>query len=155
MNMKTITGSLKEIYERELGKVAVEIGLYTDEKMLWAVDKDIANPGGNLCLHLVGNLNHFVGAVLGNIGYVRERDAEFTTKNIPQKELQRMVGLTESIVSNVFCNLEDSDLAKQYPVDFLGQTRSTGFVLIHLAGHLSYHLGQINYHRRLLDGVSP
>jgi hypothetical protein len=40
----------------------------------------ISNSAGNLCLHLIGNLNHFIGATLGNTGYVRNREQEFSSK---------------------------------------------------------------------------
>ena len=83
--------SLRKLYKRDLNKLKAEIGLYQKEENLWVTDKAIANSAGNLCLHLVGNLNTFIGAVLGNSGYVRNREAEFSLKNIPQQELIKQV----------------------------------------------------------------
>ena len=79
--------SLIEIFERDLQKLITEINLYNDEDNLWLVKEGISNSAGNLCLHLIGNLNHFIGASLGNTGYVRHRDDEFNLKNIPRQDL--------------------------------------------------------------------
>ncbi len=76
---------LNSIIKRELLKLRTEIESYQDESNLWRIEKNIANSAGNLCLHLVGNLNAYIGATLGQTGYVRDRDAEFTLKNIPRR----------------------------------------------------------------------
>jgi hypothetical protein len=78
---------LLEIFERDLNKLLQEINLYKDENSLWQIKEGIGNSGGNLCLHLMGNLNHFMGAVLGGTGYVREREKEFSLKNIPKNTI--------------------------------------------------------------------
>ncbi len=80
-----IKDALIEIFERDLLKLKEEISLYKDENNLWVTEKQISNAAGNLTLHLIGNLNHFIGATLGHTGYVREREKEFSTKNIPLK----------------------------------------------------------------------
>ena len=61
--------------------------LYKNEEDVWKIKEGISNSAGNLTLHLLGNLNHFIGATLGNTGYVRERDKEFSLKNIPRIQL--------------------------------------------------------------------
>lgn len=82
-----ITESLRSLYSRDLNKLKTEIEAYQNEENLWKTDKNIANSAGNLTLHLVGNLNHFIGAQLGNTGYIRHRELEFSLKDIPQAEL--------------------------------------------------------------------
>src|SRR5215213_10165243 len=99
--------SLIEIFERDLKKLKEEISLYKDESKLWVIDKDISNSAGNLCLHLLGNLNHFIGAALGNTGYVRNRDSEFALKNIPQKELLDSIEKTKETVTTTLSNLTE------------------------------------------------
>ena len=146
-----ITESLKSLYTRDLNKLKTEIESYQNEQSLWKIDKDILNSGGNLCLHLVGNLKHFFGAILGNSGYVRNRELEFSLKNISRTELIQQVEETLKDVISTLDQLSEEDLAKEYPIEPLGYTMTTEYFLIHLFGHLSYHLGQINYHRRLLD----
>ncbi|MFP3596563.1 DinB family protein [Chryseobacterium sp. SIMBA_029] len=146
-----ITESLQSLYERDLHKLKIEIESYQNEDSMWKIDKSISNSAGNLCLHLVGNLNHFVGAILGNSGYVRNRELEFSLKNIPRTELIEKIEGTLDIVIKTLGQLNANDLEKEYPLEALGYKMTTEYFLIHLFGHLSYHLGQINYHRRLLD----
>jgi len=142
--------ALIEIFERDLNKLLVEIESYEDEKKLWAVKDGIKNSAGNLCLHLMGNLNHFIGAVLGKTGYERSRELEFSLKNIPRSTLIKNIESTKLVVENTLSNLTAADFDKTYAIEVFNKSMTTGFMLIHLATHLSYHLGQINYHRRLV-----
>lgn len=142
--------SLIAVFERDLNRLKDEISLYSDETKLWVVEKGISNSAGNLCLHLIGNLNHFIGAILGNTGYVRERDKEFSLKNIPASELLENIDKVKKVVLGTLPKLSDADIAKEFPFEVMGKKYPTGFFLLHLSAHLNYHLGQINYHRRLL-----
>lgn len=109
------------------------------------------NSGGNLCLHLLGNLSTYIGAELGKTGYIRQRDLEFSLKDIPKTELLEKLETLIEIVNSTLEKLSDEDLRKDYPTEALGYKMTTEYFLIHLLSHLNYHLGQINYHRRLLD----
>jgi hypothetical protein len=142
---------LRKVYLKDLEKLKEEIGLYRHEESIWTIEKNIANSGGNLCLHLVGNLNFFFGTVIGKTGYVRNRDQEFSLKNVPQKELVLMVENTITMLDNVMKAMTDDQLKEEYPLLVLKEKTSTGYFLFHLSSHLGYHLGQINYHRRLID----
>jgi uncharacterized damage-inducible protein DinB len=142
---------LKSLYNRDLQKLKVEIESYQNEESLWKTDKKILNSGGNLCLHLLGNLNTYIGAELGKSGYVRQRDLEFSLKDIPKTELLEKIESLIEIVNSTLANLSEEDLKKDYPTEALGYQMTTEYFLIHLLSHLNYHLGQINYHRRLLD----
>ncbi len=146
-----MTEVLNSIFKRELIKLKTEIELYKDESNLWRVEKNITNSAGNLCLHLVGNLNTYIGAILGKTSYARDRDAEFSLKNIPRKELIQKIEETILVVDQVMRQLTSTQLEKEYPIIVLKESTSTGFFLVHLVSHLTYHLGQINYHRRLID----
>ena len=144
--------SLQSIFLRDLNRLKFEIEQYRNESNIWLVDKNIANSAGNLCLHLIGNLNTYIGAELGKTGYVRDRPLEFSLKNIPKAQLISNISETIAIVERTLASLNESDLANDYPlVKVVEGGSSIGFMLVHLAGHLTYHLGQINYHRRLLD----
>jgi len=149
-----LTTVLKTVYIRDLNILRKEISLYTNENSIWKTDKSISNSAGNLCLHLVGNLNTYIGAVLGNSGYIRNRDLEFSLKNVPRNELLSKIDQTITVVENTLSQLQDTQLATEYPVLVWEEKTSVAYLLTHLATHLSYHLGQINYHRRLLDTVS-
>jgi len=143
--------SLTELFIRDLTKLKDEINAYADESKLWVTAKEINNSAGTLCLHLVGNLKHFLGATLGNTGFVRDRDAEFTQKNVPRAELVKGIDEAIAAVKTTLAALDEQDLAKPYPIDFYKKQGSTAFYLLHFSSHLNYHLGQINYHRRLLS----
>ncbi len=146
-----ITDSLIQLFKRDLNKLIVEINLYSNESNLWKVDKAISNSAGNLCLHLVGNLKTFIGAHLANSGYIRQRDLEFSLKNVPRTEMVKQVEETIYIIEVALKSLTASDLQKEYTPQVFDKPMTTEYFLIHLSMHLSYHLGQINYHRRLLD----
>jgi hypothetical protein len=146
-----ITSALIELFKRDLQRLKTEIELYKDDNNLWVLKEGISNTAGNLCLHLLGNLNHFIGATLGNTGYIRYRDDEFNLKNIPSQDLITNLDNCILIVSETLQKLSAADLEKDFPLEKHGTIVSTENMLIHLYGHLSYHLGQINYHRRLLD----
>ncbi|AYZ15158.1 DinB family protein [Chryseobacterium arthrosphaerae] len=146
-----MTESLQSLYNRDLNKLKTEIEAYQKEENIWKTDKNISNSAGNLCLHLIGNLNHFIGAQLGNTGYIRHRELEFSLKDIPQAELTEKIEATATMIDTVLSQLSDEDLKKEYPLVVFEDKMTTGYFLIHLVTHLDYHLGQINYHRRLLD----
>ncbi len=143
--------SLQSLFIRDLTKLKTEIEAYQNEETIWKTDKNISNSAGNLTLHLVGNLSHFVGAILGNSGYVRNRELEFSLKDIPKAELIRQIEQTTENVRLTLKTIPTEDLEKEFPSEPLGYRMTTGYFLIHLFGHLGYHLGQINYHRRMLD----
>ena len=150
--MSLIVESLQYLFERDLNLLEKEINQYPDSESLWQVEGSIINSGGNLCLHLCGNLQHFIGAVLGNTGYVRNREKEFLPQQgISKQELITEIKQTKEVVTTTLSTLYEAVLEKDYPQQVLNRTFTTGGFLLHLAGHLNYHLGQINYHRRILE----
>ncbi|ELR70628.1 hypothetical protein C900_03609 [Fulvivirga imtechensis AK7] len=146
-----VTEPLKTLFNRDLHQLKTEIELFQKTDHLWAVKNGISNSAGNLCLHLCGNLQHFFGTVLGDTGYVRQREREFSTRNMPTPELLREIEEAQKIVNQVLSTLSPSDLQEIYPVSLWNQTFTTEFFIIHLHSHLNYHLGQINYLRRMLE----
>jgi uncharacterized damage-inducible protein DinB len=148
--MDPITESILTIIDRDLSKLEDEIKLYSTEEGLWITSGAIKNPGGNLCLHLCGNLQHYIGAVLGGSGYVRNREHEFASRNIPRELLIQEINKTKAAVWSALEKLDPLVLEKDYPERVFNNSMTTGHFLIHLTAHLGYHLGQVNYHRRLL-----
>ena len=146
-----MTTSLINLFIRDLDKLNDEILAYPDEFVLWEIDASIKNSGGNLALHIMGNLNHFIGAILGNTNYIRQRDKEFNDKNIPREIIIDQIKDIKNILNDVLSSLNNEILSRNYPIEVFGKPMSTEYFLIHLYGHLNYHLGQINYHRRLLS----
>ena len=150
-----ITETLKALFLRDLNKLKKEIEAYQDEQKIWCAEKGITNPAGNLCLHLVGNLKHFVGKVLGNIEYERNRELEFSQRGISREVLVKEIEETIQAIETTLNALSEEQMAEDYPRVVFAEKTSTGYMLIHLATHLGYHLGQVNYHRRLLDTPNP
>lgn len=142
---------LTDFYERDLKKLKAEIELYADEADLWEKPGEVPNTAGNLCLHLNGNLQHFFGAILGDTGYVRDRDAEFSTTGVSRGQMLADIDVTLGVVRSTLAKLTDADLAATYPIEVFGKPMTTGWFITHLSTHLTWHLGQISYHRQMID----
>jgi uncharacterized damage-inducible protein DinB len=143
--------TLKLLFNRDLLRLKSEINLYKDESKIWIVEKNIANSAGNLCLHLIGNLNTYIGAEFGKTNYVRNRELEFSLKNISQKKLIDQIDNTILVVEMSLNNITEEQLKKEHQILVFDKKTTLEYLLVHLTTHLTYHLGQINYHRRLLD----
>ncbi len=139
------------ILERDLDRLAAEITLFKNDRHVWQLAGNISNTSGNLCLHLLGNINTYIGKHLGNTGYIRNREAEFTLKDVPNETLIAQIHETKRMVRQTLEALSEEDLQKIFPEKTLGYEMSTGYFLVHITSHLSYHLGQINYLRRMLS----
>jgi uncharacterized damage-inducible protein DinB len=137
---------------RELTTLKKELEAYPSEAEVWRVVPGIANSAGTLALHLAGNLRHFVGAVLGGTGYVRQRDFEFSARGVPRSELLAGIDAAIAEVGAALEGLDDAELGKEYPEPVANMRVDTGDFLVHLASHLAYHLGQVDYHRRIAGG---
>ncbi len=143
--------TLKRLYERELNAVIKELNAFVSEENIWKTVPGISNSAGNLCLHLIGNLKHFIGATLANTGYVRNRDLEFSDKNIARDIVIDELRSTINIINTTLSQLKQEDLNDNFPLPLNNVTYTTDQMLHHLLSHLSYHLGQINYLRRFLE----
>jgi hypothetical protein len=146
-----LTNYLLQLYKRDLDALTKEILAYNNENVLWIKKGNISNSAGNLCLHICGNLRHFIGATLGNTGYVRDRNLEFSATSVPRKELVELIAQTYIEISTGLNNMEGKSLEATYPLPFLNEPVTYGYLLLAIYGHLHYHLGQINYHRRLVE----
>lgn len=139
---------------RELAAVQRSVEAYPDDASLWAQPKGLPNAGGTLVLHLAGNLQHYVGAVLGASGYRRDRSAEFERRDVSRAELLRELTAAVAAIERTLPTISERTLSQPYPELVGGQVLTTGAFLGHLATHLAYHLGQIDYHRRVVTGDS-
>ncbi|MEO7531232.1 MAG: DUF1572 family protein [Sediminibacterium sp.] len=146
-----LTENLALLFERDILKLKAEIIAYQNEKNIWLPAAGTSNSGGNLCLHLVGNLQYYIGSILGNSGYVRDRPKEFSSKDISVIELINIISHTVLVVTKTIRSLTDKTLSANYPEKVFGHDMTTEYFLLHLLAHLNYHLGQINYHRRISE----
>ena len=145
------TDHLIKLFDRDLNRLKKEILAYSSEDNLWMVEGDVTNTAGNLCLHIIGNLNNFIGAQLGDTGYIRQREQEFGLKHIPRAELIQGIDEVNQVIKNTLTDFDPMRFEELYPLKVFGYDMTTAYFLIHLTTHLNYHLGQINYHRRLID----
>jgi uncharacterized damage-inducible protein DinB len=142
--------NIQSLLLRDLASLQKEIAAYPDDNSLWATLPGTGNSGGNLALHVAGNLRHFVGALIGKSGYIRERDLEFSTKNLSREQVIEILDQCTREVQSALEACDESILKTDFPAEIKGTDRQTGAILMHLMAHLNYHLGQINYHRRIL-----
>lgn len=137
---------------RELESLERELSLFSKEEQIWSIVPGISNSSGTLALHLCGNLQHYIGAVLGANGYVRDRELEFARRGVSRAALVSEIRQTMGVVRDVLKGLTPDQLALEYPEEVAGARVATGLFLLHLASHLSHHLGQVGYLRRALTG---
>ena len=138
-------------FESDLNNLITEIELYKNEENIWRIEKSISNSAGNLTLHLIGNLHTFIGKEIGKTNYVRNRELEFTQKNVPRIELISSINTTLEMVKKSLLSITNEELKNDYPILKFSKVETNEYLLVHLIKHLTYHLGQINYHRRLID----
>lgn len=146
-----MTTPLINLFLRDLDRLKTEVELYSNDAVFWSVEKEISNSAGNLTIHLIGNLNHFIGSVLDKTGYIRDREAEFNNKDIPRPQIIKNIDAVKKVIEEALSKLTSEDLKKPYPINIRKEGMNVDQFLMHLYGHLNYHLGQINYHRRLLS----
>jgi hypothetical protein len=142
---------LAEFYERDLRKMIEEVNLFNNEEDLWRTAGSVKNSCGNLVLHIIGGLNHFVGATLAHTGYVRDRDQEFIRKGEERKELVVQLEALIPLINKTVSALTPEAMEAEFPIFFDKPKTSVSYVLVRLLAHLDYHHGQVNYLRRILE----
>lgn len=152
--MTDTLSSLVALFQRDLAALRREIEAYPDDALPWREIPGLTNAGGTLALHLAGNLQHYIGAILGRTGYVRDRPAEFSRRGVARAALCAEIDAAQRAVRETLMNLSPAQLDAPFPETLVNHRFTTGDLLIHLAAHLCYHLGQVDYHRRAATGSS-
>ncbi len=147
-----IANAVGALIARELVSLQRELEAYPHESQIWAKPPGVPNAAGTLALHLAGNLQHFLGAVLGATGYERNRPAEFERRDVSRAELLAELDRAISAVRETTMHLREDVLMLEYPEPVGGVRVQTGEYLVHLLSHCAYHLGQVDYHRRVVTG---
>jgi len=142
---------MAELYERDIKKLMEEINLFKDEENLWKTTGNIKNSAGNLALHIIGGLNYLIGSTLSNTGYIRDRDMEFIKKGVEKKLIIEQLEQLIPVINQTVDKLTQQQLESPYPKYFDKENATNSYVLIQLLLHLNYHLGQVNYLRRILE----
>jgi hypothetical protein len=138
-------------YERDIGKLIEEVKMFKNEEDLWRTQGSIKNSSGNLVLHIIGGLNYLIGTTLAHTGYVRDRDLEFSRKDVERKELIAQLEALIPMITRTIDGLTPEDMEREFPIFFDKPKTSVSYVLTQLLLHLNYHLGQVNYLRRILE----
>ena len=138
-------------YERDIRKLIEEVCLFKNEEDLWRTHGSVRNPAGNLALHIIGGLSYLIGATLAQTGYVRNRDLEFTRKDVERKELVAGLEKLIMLIKDTVNALTREQMEAEYPLIFDGMKTSVSYVLVQLLAHLNYHLGLVNYLRRIFE----
>jgi len=145
-----VTAHLHTLLRRDLDAFKAEIAALPDEAALWHKPAGIPNAAGNLALHVSGNLQHFIGGILGGNGYVRNREQEFAQRSGERAGILQELARARSAVESVLPGLGAEALAKDFPVAIDGVHLPTGVFLMRMTVHLAYHLGQVNFLRRMM-----
>ena len=148
----TVASDVGRVLKRDVLGLRHEIEMFPEDAGLWAVVPGITNSAGTLGLHVAGNIQYFVGAVLGGSGYVRNRDAEFSLRGLNRAEVMAELARAEAEIEPALLPLDDAALAAPFPVALKGIAMPTSRFLIGLAVHTAFHLGQAGYLRRVLTG---
>ena len=146
-----LSNLLADFYEKDIRKLIEEVNLFNNEENLWKIEGSVKNSCGNLVLHIIGGLNHFIGATLARTGYLRNRDQEFSRKGVERKELVAQLEALSSMINKTVSALTKEDMEAEFPIFFDKPKTSVSYVLVQLLAHLNYHLGQVNYLRRILE----
>jgi len=141
---------LAELFERDLVKLRDEIKNFKDEKNIWKNTAGVTNSAGTLVLHLLGNLNFTIGTQIGGTGYIRNREQEFSLTGVPREKLIADIESTIEVVKTSLTGINQAKLDEIYQLEMFGK-KSTSWYLTMFYGHLNYHLGQVNYLRRILE----
>ena len=143
-----LSTELAALFGRDLERLTQELEAFPDTASLWQIAPGVTNAAGTLALHLEGNLREYIGRQLGGIEYTRDRPLEFSQRGVEQQELLARIEAVQAMVPRVIEALSEQQLAATYPEQVLAKPIPTRQFLIHLSGHLNYHLGQIDYLRR-------
>lgn len=148
----SLSAEIAGLYRRDLPKLGQQLAGF-DDTQLWAVVPGVSNAAGNLLLHLNGNLREFIGRQIGGVAYVRDRPREFAARDVPREILAGELAQLPALVGGVLESLTAERWDEPFPEQVLpGGPVTTRHFVIHLYGHLNYHLGQIDYLRRTLTG---
>jgi len=147
-----LRSTVQTILLRELAAVRRSVEAYPDDASLWRLPAGLPNAGGTLVLHIAGNLRHYVGRMLGGVPYERDREAEFARRDVARDALLAEIDAAHDAVEQSLATVSDDAIRAVFPERISGRAFATDDLLLHLASHLAYHLGQLDYHRRAVTG---
>lgn len=148
---KTMQQNFQRLFQLEIDRIISEFQSYKKDENIWLLAGQVNNSSGTLALHLLGNIHHFIGHILGGTGYVRNREEEFAQRGISIIDIISKLEAVKQVIDDVFPKISNEQLMEKFPINLLGTDETVEFSVTYLLVHLAYHHGQISYHRRLLD----
>jgi uncharacterized damage-inducible protein DinB len=125
-----------------------ELATPLSEAQFWARPIEPGNSFGHLVLHLTGNISHFVGAHLGDTGYVRDREREFNDPQPPPKaEALAKLEAAVALFRRVAEALPEDRFAEPFPEKDRGTVAD---MLVRVVAHFGLHRGQMSYIARMV-----
>ena len=131
-------------YFRHLAGRVEKAARSVPEEQFWIKPFSFGNSIGHLVLHLTGNLNHYIGALVAGTGYARHRENEFTDPVRHPRDV--VLARFHDAIELVAQTLSDQDdeafvtpVHDQPPIE----TRLGLFLVC--AAHLNNHVGQMSY----------
>lgn len=152
--MSASQAQLAELYHRDLSRLVRQIEAFPSDEMLWQTTPGVTNSAGTLALHLEGNLREYIGRLLGGIAFARDRDSEFSARGLSRAGLAARLKQLSEVIPPVVAALSPEAMEAEYPQVVLQKPLTTAAFLVHLYGHLNWHLGELDYLRRFLSGQS-
>ena len=147
---ETVANGLAAYYEYVAKDLHRWVDALTNEQF-WRKPYPYGNSVGHLVLHLTGNLSYYIGALVAETGYVRDRDKEFTDTHPPHKdEALRAFDQTVAMVVATIRKQSEEDWAKAYTAEREPEAQNRFQVFVRCAGHAYHHVGQIVYLSREL-----
>jgi len=147
-----LSTEIAALYSRDIQRLIQELRAFPDTASLWQTAPGVANAAGTLALHLEGNLREFIGRQMGKIAFTRDRPLEFSARGVEQAELIARLEAVHASIPAVIATLSDADLAGTHAEPYMDKSVTRHWFLVHLLGHLNYHLGQVDYLRRVNTG---
>ncbi|HWI17685.1 MAG TPA: DinB family protein [Vicinamibacterales bacterium] len=147
-----LSNELAALYARDIQRLIQELQAFPDTASIWQTAPGVTNSAGTLALHLEGNLREFIGRQMGQIAFKRDRPLEFSARGVEQAELVARLEAVRDSIPKVVAALSDAELAANNSELYMEKPITRHQFLVHLNGHLNYHLGQIDYLRRFATG---
>jgi len=119
-------------------------------EQIWWRPNEASNAIGNLVLHCVGSTRFYIGHVIGNSNFVRNRDAEFSERrSLPAAELLARLNIAIEEADDVLSHLDPTTLLT--PAERALKPAIVMDIISLQVTHYALHLGQIAYATKLLN----
>ncbi|HZS08209.1 MAG TPA: DinB family protein [Blastocatellia bacterium] len=142
----TVAGGFINSYRDFAGRVHA-LAAQLSEEQFWIRPYDYGNSFGHLTLHLIGNLNYYIGTQIAGTGYVRDREREFTETNFPSKEdvLRQLDEAVELVIATLREQTADTWANEYEAVGVSDFIKDRFGIFLRCAAHFHHHIGQMIY----------